>query len=426
MKSPVEKIAVIGLGYVGSPLAALLAEHFDVLGFDTSAQRVADLQQQIDATDELPESGLKLLAEHAKLTHAQSDLADRSVFIVTVPTPIDTNKAPDFRPLIAASKAIAKHLRPGNLVIYESTVFPGATEEICVPVLEADSGLKFGVDFEVGYSPERVNPGDKSRKLEQINKIISASSTRALARVRSIYAPIIKADLYEAPSIRVAEAAKVIENTQRDVNIALANEFALIFARLGIDSKDVFDAAASKWNFLPFKPGLVGGHCISVDPYYLIQKAQSVGYEPHIISTSRRVNDAVSAHVAACVVAGVRSKAGFTERARVLILGLAFKENCPDIRNSRVPDLKRALEEAGMIVEIYDPCVQPEHARAQYGINLLEKLTDSDRFDGVVLAVAHHELIALMPDGLAAVRKADCFVYDVKAVWPRHLIDARL
>ncbi|MGQ0799784.1 MAG: nucleotide sugar dehydrogenase [Pseudomarimonas sp.] len=418
------RLAVIGLGYVGLPLACEFGKHLDTLGFDIHAERVAELQRGNDHTGEVNASELSESC-HLRFSSAVADLVDRSVYIVAVPTPIDEHKRPDFGPLISASRVIGNVLAVGDLVIYESTVYPGATEEICVPELERVSGLRFNIDFTVGYSPERINPGDRERRLTNIPKITSGSTPAAADVVDALYRRIITAGTHKAPSLKVAEAAKVIENTQRDANIALINEFALIFRRLGIDTQDVLAAAGTKWNFLPFRPGLVGGHCIGVDPYYLIQKAQSTGYYPDILLACRRINDAMGHHVAAEVVKLLISKDHAVKGSRILVLGLAFKENCPDLRNTRVVDLVREFESFGARVDVHDPWVDQQEASHEYGLDLLPELPDLTNYQAIVLAVAHREYLAL---GTALRRGAAprTVIYDIKGVLPREDVDGRL
>jgi len=362
-----QKLAVLGLGYVGLPLAVEFGKYFDTLGFDVHAQRIDALRAGHDHTGEVDASELTA-ASRLHFSNDAEDLRGCNVYVVAVPTPIDEHKRPDFAPLISASRTIGTVLAHGDLVIYESTVYPGATEEICVPELERASGLRFNVDFTVGYSPERINPGDRQRRLTNIPKITSGSTPEAADVVDALYRRIITAGTHKAPSLMVAEAAKVIENTQRDANIALINEFALIFHRLGIDTQDVLAAAGTKWNFLPFQPGLVGGHCIGVDPYYLIQKAQSTGYYPDILLACRRINDAMGQHVAAEVVKLMIGKGHAIKGSRILVLGLAFKENCPDLRNTRVADLVRDFESYGARVDVHDSWTDPEEARREYGL----------------------------------------------------------
>ena len=418
------RLAVVGLGYVGLPLALAFGREFDTLGFDIDPLRVAELAAGRDRTGEASEAEFAA-ATRLRCTADVQALGECNVFVVTVPTPVDEHKRPDFSPLIQASRTIGATLKRGDVVVYESTVYPGATEEICVPELERASGLRFNHDFSVGYSPERINPGDRQRRLATIPKITAGSTPQAADFVDALYARIITAGTHRAPSLKVAEAAKVIENTQRDANIALNNEFALIFQRLGIDTHDVLAAARSKWNFLPFQPGLVGGHCIGVDPYYLIQKAQSAGYYPDILLACRRINDAMGAHVTAAVVK-LMIRAGLTVAGgRVLVLGLTFKENCPDLRNTRVVELVREFESYGARVDVYDPCADPAEALRDYGLRLLPELPAKADYDAAVLAVAHDALRALGASVRERVR-AGGIVYDIKGVLPRETVDGRL
>lgn len=419
------RIAIIGLGYVGLPLAVEFGKHFDTLGYDINAERVAELQHGVDRTRETEPEELKA-ATHLRCSASVEDLADRNVYIVTVPTPINEHKQPDFGPLVSASRTVGTHLKQGDLVIYESTVYPGATEEICVPELEQASGLKFNEGFTVGYSPERINPGDKQRRLTNIIKITSGSTPQTADFVDALYRRIVTVGTHKAPSLKVAEAAKVIENTQRDANIALINEFAMIFHGLGIDTQSVLEAAGTKWNFLPFKPGLVGGHCIGVDPYYLIQKAQSVGYYPDILLACRRINDAMGKHVAAEVVKLMIRKGKAVANARVLVLGFTFKENCPDLRNTRVIDLVKELGEFGARVDAYDPWADRNEARHEYGIELLEAEPDVGVYDAIVIAVAHQQFSEGGPEGVRRLAKPDAVIYDIKGLFGLADVDARL
>jgi len=420
------RIAIVGLGYVGLPLAVEFGKQYATTGFDINQARIAELRQGRDSTLEVePE----LLAQATRLTFTDQlqDIAECNVYIVTVPTPIDAAKRPDLTPLTKASETIGSVLKPGDTVIYESTVYPGCTEEVCIPILERVSGLRFNADFFVGYSPERINPGDKAHRVTTIKKVTSGSTPEAADFVDALYASIITAGTHKAPSLKVAEAAKVIENTQRDVNIALMNEFALIFQRLGIDTHDVLEAAGSKWNFLPFKPGLVGGHCIGVDPYYLIQKAQSAGYYPDILLACRRINDAMGTHVAAEVVRMMLKRRLPVVGARMLILGFAFKEDCPDLRNTRVADLVREFQEYGAQVDVHDPWVHPLEAQQEYGITPISSLTH-ETYDTVILAVGHRqyrEMTGAQVRGLLR-EPAIGVVYDVKGVLPRDAVDGRL
>lgn len=419
------KIAIVGLGYVGLPLAVEFGKQFETLGFDINVARVAQLGEGVDHTHETSAEELAS-AKKLRFTTDVEALRGSNVFIVTVPTPVDEHKRPDFTPLIKASQAIGGVLKRDDVVIYESTVYPGATEEICVPELERVSGLKFNSDFTVGYSPERINPGDKQRRLTNIPKITSGSTPATADFVDSLYRTIIVAGTHKAPSLKVAEAAKVIENTQRDANIALINEFALIFNRLGIDTSDVLAAAGTKWNFLPFQPGLVGGHCIGVDPYYLIQKAQAVGYYPDILLACRRINDGMGQHVASEVVKLMIGKGHAIKDSRVLVLGLTFKENCPDLRNTRVVDLVKEFESFGAIVDVYDPWADAAEAQAEYGLDLLPEKPEPGSYDAVVLAVAHDEFKASGSEGVRAWANGRAVLYDIKGMLPKDEVDGRL
>ncbi len=421
------KIGIIGLGYVGLPLAVEFGKKFPTLGFDINKARVAELASGKDHTLECsPEemAGSKHLSYSTDL----SDLSACNVFIVTVPTPVDKSNRPDLTPLIKASETVGKVISKGDVVIYESTVYPGATEEDCIPVVEKVSGLKFNKDFFAGYSPERINPGDKQRRLTNIVKITSGSTPETADFVDALYRSILTVETHKAPSIKVAEAAKVIENTQRDVNIALMNELAMIFSRIGIDTLDVLEAAGSKWNFLPFRPGLVGGHCIGVDPYYLSFKAQQAGYYPELISAQRRVNDRMGQFVTDEVIKLMLKKKITVNGSRVLVLGLTFKENCPDIRNTRVVDIVRALEEYGCDVDVYDPWADPAEVLREYGLSLTSDLwpPTSGGYSAIVLAVAHDEFKAMSEAKLKALCADSCVIYDIKNVLPRDLADARL
>lgn len=427
------RIAIVGLGYVGLPLAVEFGKQYPTVGYDINTARIAELRQGRDSTLEV-EPELLAQAVHLGFTDQLDDIADCNVYIVTVPTPINEHKQPDFTPLIKASESIGRVLRPGDTVIYESTVYPGATEEICVPILERVSGLRYEATavggagpgtFAVGYSPERINPGDKAHRVTTIKKVTSGSTPVTADFVDGLYARIIEAGTHKAPSIRVAEAAKVIENTQRDANIALMNEFALIFQRLGIDTHDVLEAAGSKWNFLPFKPGLVGGHCIGVDPYYLIQKAQSAGYYPDILLACRRINDAMGKHVAGEVVKLMLKRRLPVAGARILILGLTFKENCPDLRNTRVVDLVHEFREYGAQVDVHDPWASADEARHEYAISPIDAPAEG-AYDAVILAVGHDHYRAMGGDGVRALARDGGVVYDVKGVLPRDAVDGRL
>lgn len=418
------KLAVIGLGYVGLPLAVAFGRSRPTLGFDIDAVRVDELRRGHDRTGETSPDELRAAAK-LRLSTDPADLAGSDVFIVTVPTPIDAAKRPDLGPLQAASRAIGRAIRRGGVAIFESTVYPGATEEVCVPLIERESGLKHNVDFYTGYSPERINPGDKQRRLENILKITSGSTPAAAEFVDALYREIVQAGTYRAPNIRVAEMAKVIENTQRDLNISLINEIALICHRLNLDTADVLAAAGTKWNFLPFRPGLVGGHCIGVDPYYLTHKAQEVGYHPEVILSGRRINDGMAAHVAQRVVKLLARRRIHIAGARMLVLGLAFKENCPDLRNTRVADMIAELAGYDAQVDVYDPFADADEARREYGIEMLPRL-DGEKYDAVILAVAHTPFLELGADGIRGLVKPGGVVFDVKQVLPREAVDDRL
>ncbi|MDC0343795.1 Vi polysaccharide biosynthesis UDP-N-acetylglucosamine C-6 dehydrogenase TviB [bacterium] len=418
------KLAVIGLGYVGLPLAVEFGKHRPVVGFDINTKRIEALQAGHDSTlevsdDELAEAG------DLRFSSALSDLEGCNVYIVTVPTPIDDHKRPDLTPLIKASETIGKVLKRGDVVIYESTVYPGATEEDCVPVLERVSGLKFNVDFFAGYSPERINPGDKTHRLTTITKVTSGSTPEVADFVNDLYASIVAAGTHKAPSIRVAEAAKVIENTQRDLNIALINELAVIFNRMGIDTEAVLKAAGTKWNFLPFRPGLVGGHCIGVDPYYLTHKAEEIGYHPQIILAGRRLNDGMGAYVANQLVKALLRKRIHVQGARVLIMGLTFKENCPDLRNTRVVDVMEQLQDYGISVDVYDPWVNGGEAHHEYGIMPVTQ-PEEGAYDGVIVAVAHDQFAGMGAEHIRRFGRADHVLYDLKNILPTDQSDLRL
>ncbi len=418
------RLAVLGLGYVGLPLAVEFGKRRSVVGFDIDPARIAELKSGRDHTLEVEPEELAQ-AEWLEFSRDPADLRRCNVFIVTVPTPIDKYKRPDLSPLIRASTSLGQVLKPGDIVIYESTVYPGATEEECVPILERHSGLAFNRDFFVGYSPERINPGDKQHRLPDIRKVTSGSTPEAAELIDSLYREIITAGTHKAPSLKVAEAAKVIENTQRDVNIALINELALIFNRLGLDTEAVLQAAGTKWNFLPFRPGLVGGHCIGVDPYYLTHKAQAIGYHPEIILAGRRLNDNMGVHVASQLIKAMSRRGIQIEGARVLIMGLSFKENCPDLRNTRVIDILRELEEYRVTVAVYDPWVSAEEARREYGLSLLSR-PEPLTYDGLIIAVAHREFCVLGEEAIRALGKPRHVLYDLKYVLPPGSSDLRL
>ncbi len=416
--------AIVGLGYVGLPLAVEFAKHYPCIGFDINAERIEELRAGHDATLEVDPCELNG-ATQLTFTTKLDDVRDCNVYIVTVPTPIDVHKRPDLSALRAASEFIGGVISNGDVVVYESTVYPGATEEICVPIIEAASGLVYNQDFFAGYSPERINPGDKEHRIANIVKVTSGSNAEAAAFVDALYGSIIEAGTHLASSIRVAEAAKVIENTQRDLNIALINELALIFDRLDIDTNEVLAAAATKWNFMPFQPGLVGGHCIGVDPYYLTFKAQEIGYHPEVILAGRRINDSVGEHVVGRVIKLMTQQKIHVVDANILIMGLAFKENCPDIRNTRVIDLVRELDRYHANVDVYDPWVDPKEAQREYGITTISALREG-QYDAIIVAVAHDQIRALGGDGIRALGKADCVVFDVKNTLPMHSVSARL
>jgi len=422
--APDGPIAIIGIGYVGLPLAVEFGKIRPVIGFDTNGGRIEELQRGRDHTREVDAEELAS-ARHLTFTSDPARLVDAKVFIVTVPTPIDRHKRPDLTPLIKASETVGRALKRGDVVIYESTVYPGATEEDCVPVLERVSGLKFNVDFFCGYSPERINPGDKAHSLTSICKVTSGSTPEIADFVDRLYASIITAGTHKTESIRVAEAAKVIENTQRDLNIALVNELAIIFNRMGLDTEAVLKAAGTKWNFLPFRPGLVGGHCIGVDPYYLTHKAEALGYHPQVILAGRRINDGMGAYVAGQLVKAMIRRRIHVEGARVLVLGLTFKENCPDLRNTRVIDVVNELKDYGVLVDVHDPCADPEEARAEHGLPLVEAL-EPGAYDAIVLAVAHDAYRQMGAAAIRALGAAAHVFFDLKHVFPAHASELRL
>ena len=418
------RIAVVGLGYVGLPLAVEFGKHLDTLGFDVKPERVAALRKGRDSTLEVTRSELKSAAR-LRFTTSLSELRRCRVFIVTVPTPIDGYKRPDLSPLVRASESVGAVLRKGAVVIYESTVYPGCTEEVCVPILERVSGLRFNRDFFAGYSPERINPGDKEHRLTTIRKVTSGSTPEVADFVDQLYGSIVTAGTHKTSSIRVAEAAKVIENTQRDVNIALINELALIFNRLQIDTEEVLQAAGSKWNFLPFRPGLVGGHCIGVDPYYLTHKAQEIGYHPEMILAGRRLNDNMSLHVAAQIMQLMAARRIHVKGARVLVLGATFKENCPDVRNSKVVDVVRELEKHGARVDLHDPWASGAELRHEYGLRLVHKLR-ATFYDVAVVAVAHRQFREMGAAGVRRLCRRKHVIYDIKHIFPADAVDGRL
>ena len=415
-----ERIGIIGLGYVGLPLAVEFGKILEVVGFDINPFRIDELSRSIDRTLEVDK---KELAEAVKLTFTSNpeDLRKVNYFIVTVPTPVDDYKTPDLLPLLKASETVGKVLKRGDIVIYESTVFPGCTEEDCVPVLEKFSGLKYNVDFFCGYSPERINPGDKQHRLPNIKKVTSGSNPEIAERVDNLYKKIIKAGTHKASSIKVAEAAKVIENAQRDINIAFVNELSLIFEKMGIDTHEVLNAAGTKWNFLPYKPGLVGGHCIGVDPYYLTYKAESLGYHPEVILAGRRINDNMGAHIASRVIKLMTQHDLPVNKAKVLILGITFKENCPDIRNSKVIDVISELKSYGTDVEVYDPQADAEEVKHEYGLNLVPSL--NKKYAAIVLAVSHKEFNDI---NWSVIKSDKTILYDVKGFLDPKEVSARL
>ena len=413
-------IAIIGLGYVGFPLAVEFGKQYPTLGFDIDATRISELNRGYDRTQEVSDAQLKASAQ-LKFSSELTELADCNTFIVTVPTPIDHFKKPDLGPLLKASEMIGKVLKKGDVVIYESTVYPGCTEEDCVPVLERQSGLKFNEDFFCGYSPERINPGDKVNTLTKIKKVTSGSTPEIADWVDQLYRSIIVAGTHKASSIKVAEASKAIENAQRDVNISFVNELALIFDRMGIDTSEVLEAAGTKWNFLNFKPGLVGGHCIGVDPYYLLHKSESLGYYPQVILSGRRVNDNMGLFVANKLVKLLIQKGKKIGGAKTLMLGITFKENCPDIRNSRVVDIYRELRDFGMEVDVYDPWANKAEVKKEHGIDLVSELAST--YDAIVLTVAHQEFLNLP---FASLKAENGIIFDIKSVLDRTLVDARL
>ena len=417
------KIGIVGLGYVGLPLAVEFDKKFNVIGFDINTKRIQELDNGIDFTREVEPSELN--QSNLQYSDQIAALSDCNVFIITVPTPIDQYKRPDLTPLLSASEMVASVLKKGDVVIYESTVYPGATEDDCVPVLEKKSELRFNQDFYVGYSPERINPGDKVHRLVDIKKVTSGSTPKIATFVDELYQSIIIAGTHKASSIKVAEASKVIENTQRDLNISLINELALIFNRLEIDTKEVLAAAGTKWNFLPYTPGLVGGHCIGVDPYYLTHKAQQVGYHPQVILAGRRVNDQMGRYIADAVIRLMSQKRIHIVDSNILVLGLAFKENCPDLRNTRVIDLVKGLQNHNAKVDVYDPWVNKEEVQKTYHLDLIEQ-AKKGKYNAIVLAVAHDEFMQLGADGIHALGAEQHVLYDIKSVLAIDEVDARL
>ncbi len=418
------KIGMIGLGYVGLPLAVEFGKHFPTVGLDISAPRIAELRQGKDSSLEVDADEL-VQARHLTYTTNPDDLAGCNVFIVTVPTPVDEHKRPDLTPLVKASQTLGKVMKKGDIAIFESTVYPGATEEVCVPIIESLSGMKYNQDFFAGYSPERINPGDKEHRVVNILKVTSGSTPEVAEFVDQLYKSIITAGTHKASSIRVAEAAKVIENTQRDVNIALINELALIFNRLGIDTLEVLEAAGTKWNFLPFRPGLVGGHCIGVDPYYLTHKAQEIGYLPEVILAGRRINDGMGPYVAQRVIKMMIQRRVHVANANVLVMGLTFKENCPDLRNTKVIDIINELQSYNAQVDVYDPWINPKEAEHEYGITPVSTL-EPGKYDAIILAVAHRQFHEMGVEKIRALGKPQAVLFDVKYILPVDQVDGRL
>lgn len=410
------RIAVIGLGYVGLPLLVEFAKRYQCVGFDISQRRIRELREGIDRTNEM--SGEELAGVDIHYTSNPDDLSRCNTFIVTVPTPIDKQNRPDLGPLASASKVVGQHLSPGAVVVYESTVYPGATEEVCVPILEANSGLRFNQDFFAGYSPERINPGDKTHRIHSITKVTSGSTPEVAQFVDGLYGSIIPAGTHKASSIKVAEAAKVIENTQRDLNIALINELCMIFERLDIDTEEVLQAAGTKWNFLPFRPGLVGGHCISVDPYYLTHKSQEIGYHPEVILAGRRINDGMGTYIAERVVKLLTRKRIHVVDSRILVMGLTFKENCPDMRNTRVVDVIHGLQEFNASIDVYDPWVDPGDAHEEYGLSLVKE-PQPGTYDAVLVTVAHNVFREMGFEKIRGLGKPQSVLFDVKYIFPQ-------
>ncbi len=426
MQEPEESIiGVVGLGYVGLPLAVEFSKHYSTIGYDINAERIAKLSSGTDVTMEVEDAELAA-ADNLRFTDKLDEVSDCNVYIVTVPTPIDSAKRPDLTALKHASRTVGEVLNKGDVVVFESTVYPGATEEDCAPILESTSGLKLNQDFYLGYSPERINPGDRKHRLTDIRKITSGSTPEAATFIDSLYRKIIRAGTFPVSSIRVAEAAKVIENTQRDVNIALINELALIFNRMGLDTREILDAAGTKWNFLNFRPGLVGGHCIGVDPYYLTHKSQEFGYHPDVILAGRRINDNMGIHVAAEVVKLMVTRGISMPDARILIMGITFKENCPDVRNTKVIDLISELQTYRSQVEIYDPWADIQEVADEYGIDITNEVPDEGQYDAIVVAVAHKEFHQMSPADIHALGKPVHVVYDIKYVLPFEEVDGRL
>ncbi|PQA95862.1 Vi polysaccharide biosynthesis protein VipA/TviB [Chryseobacterium shigense] len=426
------RIAVIGQGYVGLPLSLEFAAHYPVLGFDINENRINELNNGEDITLEADSEKLNTFLKKYKETKSEKgykatskldEILQCNVFIVTVPTPIDKYNAPDLNPLISASRMLAGIIKDGDIIIYESTVFPGCTEEECVPILEEHSGLKFNENFYVGYSPERINPGDKVNTLTSVKKVTSGSTKEIAEEIDNLYKKIITAGTHKAPSIKVAEASKAIENAQRDVNISFVNELALIFDRMNIDTNDVLEAAGTKYNFLKYKPGLVGGHCISVDPYYLAHKAEQLGYHPDVILSGRRVNDSIAKFIASKVVKLLIGKGGIIKNSTALILGVTFKENCPDVRNTKVLDIYKELIDYGINVEVYDPWASKKEVKHEYGIDILDQLEEGKKYDSIIIAVSHKEFLTL---DIEKLKKENSVIFDTKACLDRNVVDARL
>lgn len=418
------KIAVVGLGYVGLPLAVEFGKQYTTIGFDINQTRVRDLEVGIDVTGECTKFEM-VASKRLSFCSDEEGLRSANVYIITVPTPIDIHKKPDLSPLIKASQMIGKFLQAEDVVIYESTVYPGATEEVCIPILETVSSLRFNKDFFAGYSPERINPGDKTRRLTSIKKVTSGSNPKTRSFVDELYGSIITAGTHSASSLKVAEAAKVIENTQRDLNIALINELAIIFGKLGIDTNEVLEAAGTKWNFLPFRPGLVGGHCIGVDPYYLTYKAQSIGYHPEVILSGRKINDGMGTYVASQLIKAMINKKINVAESKILIMGITFKENCPDIRNSRVVDIVSELNNYGVMVEIYDPYASIKEVKEEYNIEMITNIKERT-YDGVIVTVAHDEFKETGIDVIRSYCTESAVIYDLKAIYQSFQVDLQL
>lgn len=419
-----KKLAIIGLGYVGLPLAVEFSKKgFSVLGFDINDQRIEELKAGSDSTNEVSTEELsQAIDNNITFSSNEQDLINANIFIVTVPTPIDKFKQPDLTPILSASKLVGNYLSKDDIVIYESTVYPGCTEEDCVPVLEKTSGLKFNEDFYCGYSPERINPGDKDRRVHNIVKVTSGSTPEVAETVDNLYSAIIEVGTHKASSIKVAEASKIIENTQRDLNISLVNELALIFDKIGIDTIEVLEAAGTKWNFLPFRPGLVGGHCIGVDPYYLTHKAESLGYLPQVILAGRRINDNMGVYIANSIIKLMVRNEIKVKSAKILVLGITFKENCPDVRNSKVIDVIEELESFGLMVDTYDPYANKDQVKKHYGLELLDEI--NQKYEAIVLAVGHKQFLNLNIDDLKS--SSDAIIYDIKSFLPKDVVTKRL